>query len=172
MNEYIELIEKLAKDQKNEVFYNSGEDHALVVLKNIFRHADRYVDTLCGNLCSEMCEDKEYLELVDNFLSENPSRNLNILFDNYDDKFLQKGIYRILSKYPKQVKVRKLNNIRIKYEGTPIHLTVSDDKSFRLETDIENKKAWGNFNDEEKARIFREGFELFFNDDYSTSVLN
>lgn len=171
MKAYIENIENLAKNRDNKVYFNSGPDHAMIVLINIFRNAKNYVETLCGNMCSEVCNNKEYLEVVDKFLGADSTRNFKILFDSYDENINKKHIFRVLSKYPEQVSVRRLNAGKsAAYDGKKIHFTVSDNRAFRLETDTEKRIAWGNFNDEAKADIFHTGFSKFFTDEFSIPV--
>ena len=171
MTEYAAYIEKLALKNSDEIFYNSSEDHALIVLKNIVKKSKKYIKTICGNLCSEMSNDEEYLTLLDGYLSGDKSRTLQVLFDNnYNDGFKQKPIYELLSKYPNQVTVRKLNNGYVTYDDKPVHLTVSDDQFFRLETDIGEKMAWGRFKDSENSKVFRDAFDRFFTDEDSTEI--
>lgn len=172
MNEYIELIEKLAKEQTNEVFYNSGEPHAKVVLNNIIKNSEIFVETVCGDMCSEIADNPEYLEIVENYLSD-PNKTYKILFDNYkEEAFKKKQIYSVLLKHKDQVQVRKLLSKykHIEYNGIPIHFTVSDNRAFRIETDIDKKMAWGNFCDPDKANELHEGFAKFFTDDFSTNI--
>ena len=170
MKEYIESIEKLSSEKINQVFYNSCELHALIVLKNIVKNADEYIETVCGNMCSEVNNDVEYLKFVDNYLSGNRERKFKILFDEYNDDFQNKPIAKTLAKYPGQVEIRKLKSQRILYQNKHVHFTVSDNRAFRLETDIKQKMAWGNFNDTEKALGFHTGFNKFFNDSFSDVV--
>jgi len=168
--EYAKNIERLASDKKTEIFYNSCDEHALIVLKNLVKNAERYIKIICGNLCSDVSNDEEYLRIVDNFLSKN-NTTIDILFDNYDNQCFEcLPIFGILKKYPRQVKVRSLISGHINYEESPVHLTVSDDRAFRLETEIDKKMAWGNFNDEPKARVFSDAFDRFFTDKYSTLI--
>jgi hypothetical protein len=172
MNEYIELIEKLAKEHTNEVFYNSGETHAKVVLNNLINNSESYVETVCGNMCSEIADDSEYLAVVEKYLSDPKKKTYKILFDDYNDDFKAKKIYSILGKFGNQVQVRRLLSKykHIEYNGIPIHFTVSDSSAFRIETDINKKMAWGNFNDKEKASELHQGFERFFTDEFSEEV--
>jgi hypothetical protein len=171
MADYATNIERLASGKINEIFYNSCEAHALIVLKNLIRNAESYVKSLCGNMCSEISNDEEYLNIVENFLRNNPQGKFSILFDSYEEGFLEKPIAKLLSKFSSQVEIRQLKSGRIMYQGSPIHFSVSDDRAFRIETDIEKKMAWGNYNDIGKANVFSSVFDKFFEDKYSDTII-
>jgi len=172
MTEYAKKIESLAANGgTNEIFYNSCEEHALIVLKNLVKNATTYIKSIVGNLCSDISNDSEYIKLVKEFLEGDPKRKFEILFDDmYNEDFLQKPITKIFSEYPNQVNIRKLNNGHIQYKDKHIHLTVSDDRAFRCETDVINKMAWGNFNNPEQAKGFSAAFDKFYTDSYSSIV--
>ena len=173
MTEYAKKIESLAANGgTDEIFYNSYDYHALIVLKNLVKNATDYIKSICGNMCSDVSNDPEYIELVKKFLEGDSKRKFKILFDDkYKDDFLQRPIAKIFSKYPKQVEIRRLNNDGyIQYEGKQIHLTVSDDRAFRCETDVENKMAWGNFKSPKQAQGFSAAFDKFYTDSYSSII--
>ncbi|MFT4223447.1 hypothetical protein [Dysgonomonas sp.] len=172
MTDYARMIADLAENGKNQKFLNSSDEHALIVLKNIVKYATSSIKTLCGNMCSEVSNDDEYIELVDKYLKGGHNRIFYILFDNYSSCFESGKIASVLKKYPTQVKIRRFKDeySHLYYNGDPVHLTVSDNKSFRLETDINNKMAWGNFNDPIAAKEFTEVFDTYFADEYALEV--
>ena len=170
MDNYASYISDLASGESTEIFYNSSEKHALIVLKNIVKNAKEYVKAICGNLCSEVSNDPEYLAILDEYLSGSPSRKFQILLDDYQQDFKTRPIATVLKRYPNQVVIRSLKHDYIQYKNNHIHLTVSDDKSFRLETNVEKKMAWGCFNDPEKSKVFSAAFDKFFSDTHSTLV--
>lgn len=171
MTEYEKTIKNLAKERENEVFYNSSDSHARVVLNSMIENAEKYVHIVCGNMCSEVSNNPEFLGVVEKFLSEDSNRNFYVLFDKYDSEFLNKKIAIILAKYPEQVIVKKFKNAAsLTYKGIRAHLAISDSRAFRLETDVEAKMAFGNFNDEEKSKVFDEVFNRYFSDEYSEPI--
>lgn len=170
MSEYRKHIEYLAENKLNEIFYNSNEEHALIVLKNIVKHSDKYIKTICGNMCSEVSNNADYLDTVRNYLSHDKNAKFQILFDDFDDDFPNRKIAKLLSDYPNQVEIRKSLFGSLYYEKKPVHITIADDRSFRIETDTIKKMAWCNFNDEKKAKSLSLVFDKFFADEYSQVV--
>lgn len=159
---YAAKIEELAKEKKNELFYNSSEEHAEIVHKALVKNASDYIEILSGNLCSEISNTSEYCRLVEEFLQKESKPSIKILFTNYSKDFLQKPIAGVLKKYPSQVKIKQYEG-QINYKEQPVHFTVSDDRAFRLETDIKKRMAFGNFNSPSQAKslhtIFNKVFE-------------
>lgn len=167
---YLNYIDSLAKEAKNEEFFNSSEEHAKIVLTAIMRYAKRYVNIYCESMMSEVSNNEEYLKVVQGFLEK--GGNMNILLNNYDENIVNKGIYKILSYYPNKIKIKKIEDPanKIKYNGNPVHFTVADGKAFRLETDIVNKKAWGNFNDPVDGKVLDDVFYRVFSMDKCSDI--
>jgi len=173
MTEYERTIKSLAEERKNEFFYNSSDSHARTVLNSMIENAEKYVHIICGNMCSEVSTNPEFLGIVRKFLSGDSSRKFYVLFDEYNPEFLNKEIAKVLAEYPEQVKVKKFKEkeMYLTYKGIRAHLAISDNRAFRLETAVNEKMAFGNFNDEEKAKVFDEVFNRFFsNNEYSEQI--
>jgi hypothetical protein len=161
---YQKKIEELASGKINEVFYNSSEAHATAVLTSMVRHSFEEIKILCGSMCSEVCNDLNYMKELSGFLARNGK--LKVILTKYNDQnsFRQRPIYHnVLQKYIDcgQV-IMKKNDNQIYYKGIPAHFTIADNRSFRLETDIEKRIAFGNFNDPESARPLSDVFDNAF----------
>lgn len=168
--DYKEYIESLAAGAEPVEFYNSGPEHAAIVLSTIFKTAKQYVKVYCANMLSEAVSNSEdYRNALDEFLSrfsaaENQPR-LQIIFTNpIEDAFRGAPIYKILCKHRNKVDIRRMQEGMggIKYKGIPAHFTCADNRMYRLETDIVNKKAFGNFNDPEGAEIINTVFDKWW----------
>ena len=173
--DYKEYIESLATSSESVEFYNSGPEHAAIVLGTIFKTASQYVKVYCANMLSEAVSNSEiYLNAVDEFLKRvtavnNQNLPLQIIFSNpIGDAFRRTPIYKILYKHRAKVQIKSLNTSAgtrgIRYKGIPAHFTCADDRMYRLETDIVNKKAFGNFNDPQGAMVIRNAFDGWMND--------
>ena len=170
---YAEKINKLAENGgTNAVFYNSNERHAAIVLHALVKNASDYIKILCCNMCTDVSNNQDYLNALDSFLSGNENRKIQILLVNYNDIFIKQPIARLLARYSGQVSVKRMvdTNTDICLNGRPVHFTVSDNRAFRLETDIEKKMAYGNFKDEYNAQILCSVFERYFNSDNAQAV--
>jgi hypothetical protein len=163
MTEYEKAITTLAKERKNEIFYNSSDAHACIVLNNMIKNAEKYVHSICGDMCGEVNNNPKFLQIVEDFLKEDANRKFYILFDEYNNGFPQTEIAKVLAKYPNQVMVKKLKQGHLLYKNKRAHLTISDDRAFRLETNVNEKMAFGNFNDSDDAKILNEVFSQYFN---------
>ena len=78
-------------------------------------------------------------------------------------------VAKLLTEYPFQVSIKKYPG-KVFYNGHPSHFTVTDDKAFRLETDIENHMAFGNFNSPSQAIALREVFDKIFQSELAIEV--
>ena len=103
------------------------------------------------------------------FLDGGAYRKINILLTDYNDAFASMPVKELLDKYPDQVSIKRYGG-KVSYKGKPVHFTVSDDRAFRLETDIVNRMAFGNFNSEAQAKTLKALFEELFQSELSTNV--
>ncbi|MDR0620139.1 MAG: hypothetical protein LBG17_09610 [Bacteroidales bacterium] len=168
---YKEKIERLAKDRTDEVFYNSSENHARVVVNAIAKNSEQYIKILCCSMCSDVSNNDEYVKSVKNFLSEDKDRKIKILFTKYDGNFPEKPIAQLLKQYTKQVEIKKWDaDEEIKFKDKPVNFTVADDRAYRMETDIEGKLAFGNFNNPEGAKNLSSVFDEAFNSTLASPI--
>ena len=170
---YEEEIVQFAENKEDEMFYNIDANHAKIVLRELMKNATHYVYIVCCNMCSDVSNNAPYVEAVKQFLSTDSKREIKILFTNYEgDCFMQSQIAETLRKYPKQVFIKALVNGEIVgNEGKPINFTVSDDKAFRMEIDVNERIAFGNFNKPDDAIILRNHFDRFFNNPQLTDII-
>lgn len=166
---YAEEIFELAKGKKDELFYNSSAEHAVIVHQALMKTADKYVCIYSSSMCTEISNNHDYCNYIEAFLKGRKDRKINILLTDYTNDFWNKEVGKILSKYPQQVSVKKYDGT-VYYKDTPVHFTVTDDRAYRLETDIENHMAFGNFNSEEQAGTLKEVFDKMFNSKLAESV--
>ena len=166
---YAKEIFRLAENVTDKIFYNSSTEHAVIVHQALMKTAKQYVDIFSCSMCSEISNNEDYLNYMKDFLNGGKDRKINILLTNYDENFSSMPVYKLLSDYPEQVAIKKFTGI-VNYQGKPAHFTVSDDRAFRLETDIEKHMAFGNFNSEVSAKNLREVFDKMFNSELATNV--
>ncbi|MDR1055668.1 MAG: hypothetical protein LBL90_07585 [Prevotellaceae bacterium] len=168
---YKEKIEGLAKNKTDEVFYNSSEEHAQVVVNAIAKNAEHEIKILCCNMCSKISNNEDYLKSVKGFLSGNKDRKIQILFTKYSDEFPQKPIAGVFKEYADQVEIKKWDSAeKITLKGEPVNFTVSDDRAYRMETDIEKRLAFGNFNNPEGAKNLSSVFDELFNSTFTHQI--
>jgi hypothetical protein len=181
-SEYAQEIARMARNKENKVFLNSSVYHALIILKELIRNAESSVMILCGSMCDPIIyQDEEYLSVVEGFLNkmkdaaQEKKTVLRVLFDSYNPAFEQSRIAQILRnpEYKGLVEIKKLksNYKHIYLDGKPVHLAVADNTAYRIETDLVNRMAWGNFGDATKAERYANGLLAYFNSNkYTDSV--
>jgi len=164
--EYRENIKWLAKNRIDEVFYNSNEDHAVVILSELIKNSERYVHIVCENMNPRVTSKLDYLNAVQEFLSNDKHREIKILLTDYDKSFDKSKIADLLRRYKDQVSIKcfepeeKIFN----EDDSPVNWTVADNRAFRLEENTDECMAFGNFNDPYLAGNLNESFDFFFKD--------
>lgn len=159
---YADEIFKLAENKENKVFYNSSAEHASIVHQALAKYANNYIYIFSSSMSSDVSNNPEYCYAIKNFLETDRAHVIKIILTDYTDDFSHTEIAKLLSRYPSQVSVKKYDG-RVLYKGEPAHFTVSDDCAFRLETDIKERMAFGNFNSPVQAIELRNLFDKIFN---------
>jgi DNA-directed RNA polymerase beta' subunit len=167
---YKESIRYLAENQKNEIVYNSDSEHALVVLSELIKNASNYVHIVCKNMDPVVADKPEYLSAVKFFLEKN-NTEMKILLTDYEESLKERKIFKLFKEHSDKVFIKYFEKkVQIASGGSPINWTVSDDKSIRVEKDIDNYIAFANFNDPELAKKYDGHFNAFFADNRSAFI--
>lgn len=156
MEEYKNYISNLAKLGSNVVFYNKGNMHAALVMSTIFDYSKSNLKIYAGNLNGGVSDQACYRESLDQYLRN--GGKVEIILNDYDPKNANPKIFNIL-------KYHKLLNDEVvsvkSYKGKlidnksqhEVHFTVSSSleegvlNMYRLENNIKEYTASGNFND-------------------------
>lgn len=166
---YANEIFRMAEEKKDKVFYNSSTVHACIVHQALAKYATDYIDIFSSSMCTEISNNKDYCKYIENYLEGGKERKIRIILTDYSERFNQTKIGQLFAKYSGQVSIKSYKG-SVKYKNTPAHFTVSDDRAFRLETDIDQHMAFGNFNSPEQARALRETFDKIFNSPLAKEV--
>ena len=158
---YKEQIFKLAKEKKDDVFYNSSEEHAMIVHQAIANTAEHDINILSSSLCSSISNNEDYLKYMRDFLSKDSSHIVRIVLTDYNEEFLNKPIAILFREFHDQVQVRRFNGV-VKNEDKQVHFTYADDRMYRIETDIVNHIAFGNFNSPTRVAFLASIFNQVF----------
>jgi hypothetical protein len=157
MVNYTEYVETMAKDGLNKVFFNSGPNHAAVVMSRIFKYSRETIRIYCGGFDGTVSNDEEYLLYLEQFLENGGLLRILVEQD------MSKGpseVYKILKKHKDQVVISQ-SSIKVINAVTnkPIHFTIGDNKMLRIELGITDYTAQVNFGDTEEASHMTEIFE-------------
>lgn len=152
IREYEEAISQLAERREPHLFYNEGNEHALVVFKTIFRNAKRNIYIVAKDLINKQVSNApEYIDSLGGFLERNDVE-LNIMLTSCDPKAMKeaplfKKIHESKAFRNGNVHIFTLNGKKFKDGDNVVHFCFADEQMYRIETDIENRKASVNFND-------------------------
>lgn len=160
-SKYENYIEGLAINEKNHLFFNSGKDHAIIVLSQIFSQAKNYVKLYSGNLNGGISSSDKYIKAVSGFL--NRGGKLEILLEQFDSA-KEPVIFELL---------KGSNNVSVKSHSCTlssssnqfksIHFCIADGRMYRLENDTEKFTAQGNFNDKNVVQELESIFDKISN---------
>lgn len=175
LSEYEAALSQLAERRESHVFYNEGNEHALIVFKTIFDNAQKEVYIVAKDLTNaEVSNDPQYIESLRAFL-ERDGAKLNVMLTSFDnDIALEKPIFKTIYESPAykkgNVQVYNLNGKKFKDGDNVVHFCFADGQMYRIETDTENRKARGNFNDCDVANSLLANFNIARNLSSTTKV--
>lgn len=113
MQNYIDYVESLAKSGGDEFFYNSGPDHASIVMSRIFKYSTHQIRIFCGGFNGVVSNDPDYLKYLELFLQR--GGKLKILAEQNLSNDNSLAIFKVLRKYSANVEMY-VTNLRVKKE--------------------------------------------------------
>lgn len=163
-------VEILAKSSSTDIEFNSGPEHAMIVMENIFKSAKNQINILAGNFSDEVCtaNESKYLPSLKEFLLN--GGKINVLLTNYEEG-PENGILKLLKQYSSNtvyksnIVVKQTTQKLLDDQGNEVHLTTADGQIFRLEYDIRRFAAKFSF---QRPNIVS-AFDNFFNSLFSHS---
>jgi hypothetical protein len=170
MQNYIDYVESLAISGEDENFFNSGPNHAAVVMSRIFKYSKDVVRIFCGGFTGAVSNDPDYLLYLEGFLQR--GGKLKILAERNLSNDESLSIFKVLKKYKDNVEMF-VTNLTVIMNSTDqaIHFTIGDQKMLRIETDTNNYAAQVNFGNSKSAETFIKLFDGMFDKPKETVVL-
>lgn len=161
LNDYAEAVEYNAREHVNTIFFNKGNEHAIIVFKTIFQNANEYILIVAKNLNNEVTNSPDYLESMKTFLSKKKTR-LDILVSEVSRA--NNRLFDLLKDFPSQVSVKCTEGRTFTNEkNETIHFCVADGRMYRKETDTNGRKASCNFNDPITSSKLKNDFMAVYN---------
>ncbi|MDE5702282.1 hypothetical protein [uncultured Bacteroides sp.] len=159
LQEYENWLQKLAVKKLNTPVFNEGREHAAILLKTIFEHANEYVYIYCCCLRDELTGIGDYYEALKSYIQKGKTIRvlLNGTKSEIDERrsifqLIGSDNYKILTKEQREQIEKKLNKQNV-------HFTLADDCVYRMEYDIEHFKALASFNDRNVGAVLKNAFE-------------
>lgn len=147
-HDYFKTVEEYAKNPSDLYFFNSGHIRATIVLSRIFKYAKSNIKMYCEGFNGTVSQHPAYTRELKNFLSKKDT-SLDIIVKNYDESN-NPELYKILKEHSNKVNLFKTNKKLVAVSDsdnkeTEINFTITDNKMFRLEYDVNQHSAEVNF---------------------------
>lgn len=176
LEQYREFIQMLSETSDDRIFLNKGPEHAKVVLEQIFKQSKKNVRIFAGNLTRIVGDDQNYIAALSDFV-QNEGSSVKILLNDYKEELAKESkLYMRLAYFKSKGKdiVVKSTDVKPCRKSDPeqkeFHFTVGDEKAYRLETDIIERKAEGSMNRTETAAPMAAFFDSLFDSDQSKVI--
>ena len=173
MKQYRSAVENYAKNGVDYLFHNKGDKHALIILSNLLQNAQHKIRIAANRLFNdEVVNTSEYIESLKQFLDRKDT-TLSILVsqrptpEDFKTVSREKTLYWMLFNHPAyrqgriQIKDGGGKSFRDK-DGQNVNFCTGDDRMFRLEDNIEQRKAIANFKDESFTKVLNGVFDLVY----------
>lgn len=189
MNEYRLFIAYLAKNGLDKIFLNSDEDKMRDVFIEMFKNSKDVIRIFAGQLCNNVTQGSEYIEALSDFI-ENGGK-LRILLNNFDEnKALNSNLFKRLAFYKSRnynLEIKKTTDKPVmefkattveenktvsenKSQDIEVHFAIGDTESYRIETDIKQRRAICNMHGSSKAEELAKFFDELYSQPYTQTV--
>jgi len=170
MKSYREAVEYYAKNRKSNLLHNEGNEHALIIFENLFKYSKDYIRIAAKDLANkEVVNTSDYIEPILVFLS-NPNARLDILLTNFniavkdiehESNFFW-HIYNSQAYRENRITIKDAQGKGFRLDNKPVHFCTSDSHAYRVEDDIDKRKARCDFGDETTTKNLEETFDKAF----------
>lgn len=173
LEQYREAVQNYAENGVDYIFHNRGDEHALIILTNIFKNAKEKIRIAANRLYNdEVVNTAEYINSIKEFLDKKDT-HLYILINSKPsvEEVRQHGpkntLYYMLYNHPAyrqgRVEIKEgQGNFFHNEKGDFINFCTGDSTMFRLEENIEERQAIANFNDSTNTEQLIQIFDNIF----------
>lgn len=170
MKSYREAVEFYAKNKKSNLLHNEGNEHALIIFENLFKYSTDHIRIAAKDLANtEVVNTSDYIEPILTFLN-NPDARLDILLTNFniavkdiehESNFFW-HIYNSQAYKENRITIKDAQGKGFRLDNKPVHFCTSDSHAYRVEDDIDMRKARCDFGDETTTKNLEETFDRAF----------
>lgn len=149
LDKYRELVREMIQQNDPDLLSNISTAHAKIIVQELIRSAQSHVRIVCSRFAEDVWDDKDTLDAIDETCAG----------------LTPKVIFKVATKtgFPEATKcVTKLKNYGCEFFNAPEDIPdfcVVDGERFRVETDMENRKAQVCFYDKTLGSILNSIFE-------------
>lgn len=176
MTSYKEFVHFLSSNGLNKIFLNSDLDKMKAVFTEMFSSSKKELRIFAGTLCNNVSNSEEYVETLSDFIEN--GGHLKILLNSFNEEEAKKSrlfnrltYYESLDKY--NIEIKGTDEQPVMNENgvdTKVHFAIGDKRSYRIETDIDERKAICNMNDPENAKVYADFFDELFDSERSVRI--
>lgn len=168
LSTYENRIHEFAEKLDPFIFSNEGIDHAEIVFSEIYEHAKDSICIFCGNLSEQLTSRPKLFNSLSSYLDS--GKELKLLIESRPEE-MSPALTKIIDASRKNSKIQcrvledsvGINSHFNFNDNKRVHFTVADKRTFRLEIEPENYKAFCSFNNfeigERLTQIFNQYFE-------------
>lgn len=156
VNEYREKVRRLARERSGEPFFNASEDHAAIIVENMFRLADSDVSIFTSHLAPRIYARDHCVEWARIFLSDDTDHRLRIICKEGELKALKANPFFNAVRASRGLHVRALDDDA--HSQIAQRFMVADEDCFRFEPDHSKCQAVAAFGSAELTSDLRRAF--------------
>lgn len=173
MIQYRSAVQNYAQKGVDYLFHNKGDKHALIILSNLFMNAQHTIRIAANKLFnSEVVNTPEYINSMKKFLNRGDT-TLRILvsqrptWEDFKTINRENTLYWMLFNHPAynqgRIQIRDGEGRSFQNEdGQRVNFCTGDDGMFRLEDNVEERKAIANFGDKAFTEKLNEVFDRVY----------
>ena len=180
MTKYYEFVKKLSERKEDHLFLNSDAEKMSAVFEIMLHSAKDEFRIFAGSLCNDTVDKAEFIESMSDFIEV--GGKLRILLNNYNkEEAFHSNLFRRLYYYSslgKDIKIRLTDEqpyIMRGNEKMKVHFSVGDKNAYRIEDNIEKRKAICNMNGiqmaEQLISLFDKIFEGYYKEELDLKLL-
>ena len=181
LEQYRIAVSNFAAKGTNYLFHNEGNEHALIIFKNLFLNAKNHIRIAANMLYNdEVVNTEEYINAMTSFLNKRNTR-LSILItqtppiDEVKKHRKETSFYWMLYNHPAykegRIKIKEGNGNHFSgKDGQQVNFCTCDTRMYRIETDIIKRKAIANFGDKESSADLEQKFDVVYNSLYDVKL--
>lgn len=172
LKEYRKAVEHYARDKKDYLFHNGGNEHALIILENLFKNANYKIRIAAQQLINdEVVNTDVYIDSMREFLNREKTELHIILAKKPNEKKLrakEHSFYHMLYNHPaydqNRIEIKAGKTFKTKEDGMEhtVDFCTGDSRMYRFEFCVDSRQAIANFNDEEATRGLNAEFDKAF----------
>lgn len=147
---YEGVLERLHISGSQDLVNNSSKEHAAIMIKTIFRHANGVVRIFTDHLKGSVYDRRELKEVVQQFLAKDVNNRISIILQFKEEpleSLRDNGFVALLLKHSKQIEMRKATGQLLALSNHFMVAQTDEDKyAMRFELDVAQHVATGSFN--------------------------